>query len=273
MKKLLLLFLAAFILSSCAKPSNKTIPSDIASYSKFPVLEYHLIGTQESRWTRTPQNLRGDIEWLYKNNYYPANLKDILNSFKDVPKGKTPIVLTFDDSSTGQFRYLPNHQVDPDSAVGIIKTFHDKHGNDWPMRATFFVLIETNSDDRNIFGQPEHPEYKAEKLKQLASWGMEIGSHTYSHERLDKLSDEKAKKTLERSVKTLSEFSSSEIVSLGLPLGMKPKNMSLLNHFKILALVSGGFQSTIESNSKLPIEVKRIQAIDSEWRSFFKRKD
>jgi len=248
------------------------------AYEKFPILEYHLIGTIESRWTRTPDNFKKDLLWLYNNNYYPANLKDILNGFKDVPKDKTPVVLTFDDSSIGQFNYLSKDKIDPNSAVGIFKTFHDKHGNSWPMKGTFFVLIETNCAERNLFGQKE---FAQQKLQQLTKWGMEVGSHTYCHDRLDKLSDKMAIRTLGWSNDVLKRLSGSDIVSLALPLGKCPKNMAVLSgkynnsmyNYKVIALVGGGLQKKTDPNTKQPIAVNRIQAMDSEFKTYLKRKD
>jgi peptidoglycan/xylan/chitin deacetylase (PgdA/CDA1 family) len=230
----------------------------------FPVLEYHLIGRPEGRWRRTPENFRADLEWLHANGYYPLNLKDILSGFKDLPEGKDPVVLTFDDSTSGQFRYLPDGRIDPECAVGIIKAFHEKHPKDWPMRATFFVLIETNDPDHNLFGQPE---LAAKKLRQLTEWGMEIGTHTYSHDRLDKLSEAAARRSLDRAHKTLTKFVTQEIVSLSLPQGKYPKNPEVISGFRLIAEVAGGMNPVKFD----PTHVKRIQAIDSEWRRFFRR--
>jgi len=52
------------------------------------------------------------------------------------------VVLTFDDSSPGQFRYLAQNgstSVDPDCAVGILEAFARRHP-DFGLAATFFVL-------------------------------------------------------------------------------------------------------------------------------------
>jgi len=234
------------------------------SFRSFPVLEYHHIGRPEGRWHRTPENFRSDLEWLYNHGYYPFNLRDILTGFKGLPPGKKPVILTFDDSSISQFRYLPGGKLDPECAVGILKAFHEKHPKEWPMRATFFVLIETNCPERNLFGQPE---YVAQKLRQLEEWGMEIGCHTYSHDRLDKISSAAARRSLERSLKTLSKFVSQEIVSLSLPQGFYPKDLSVLEGFKLVVEVAGGM-NPVKFN---PLHIKRIQAIDSEWKRFFGR--
>jgi peptidoglycan/xylan/chitin deacetylase (PgdA/CDA1 family) len=263
------LFLCLFLVlllsvSGCAPAKKPTVKAAAVTFSAFPVLEYHLIGQPEGRWQRTPENFRADLEWLYANNYYPLNLRDILDGFAAVPVGKRPVVLTFDDSSLGQFRYLPDGRVDPESAVGILKTFNEKYGAGWPLRATFFVLMETDEPSRNLFGQPESA---ASKLRQLTEWGMELGVHTYSHDRLDRLSPAAAQRSLDRALATIAKFTSREVVSLSLPLGKYPRDLGLVKKFRLIVEVAGGMNPVKFD----PQRLKRIQTIDSEWRRFFKR--
>lgn len=260
--RVLLLLLGCCLQWSCAP--QKLPPARPLSFASFPVLEYHLIGRPEGRWQRTPENFRSDLEWLCANDYYPLNLRDLLVGFAAVPAGKRPVILTFDDSSIGQFRYLPDGRIDPDCAVGLIKAFHDRHRDDWPLKATFFVLMETNAPDRNLFGQPESA---ARKLRQLTEWGMELGVHTYSHDRLDRLSPAAARRSLARSVATLAKFSSREVVSLSLPLGKYPQDLGLIKDFRLVVEVAGGLNPVKFD----PLRLKRIQGIDGEWRRFFKR--
>jgi len=282
---LVVFFLIVLLLSSCA-PKNKSAQKDVSkvsassaktfSFKSFPVLEYHHIRRPEARWSRSPENFRKDLEWLYENNYYPMNLRDILTDFKGLPKGKIPVILTFDDSPSSHFRYLPDGSIDPDCAIGIIKAFHDQHPRDWPMRATFFVLIETNAPDRNIFGQPKYAE---KKLRQLTKWGMEVGSHCYSHERLDKLNPKAARSTLARSSRKLKDLSGQKIVSLATPMGCYPQDESVFSgqyqeikyEYKLVCKVAGGLQVGSTSPKFRPWHINRIQTIDSEWRKFFGR--
>ncbi|MCU0641292.1 MAG: polysaccharide deacetylase family protein [Candidatus Margulisbacteria bacterium] len=252
------------IVSQLGCAPAKNAPVKPLAFTSFPVLEYHLIGRPEGRWQRTPENFRADLEWLQANNYYPLNLRDILDGFGAVPAGKRPVVLTFDDSSAGQFRYLPDGKLDPESAVGMLKAFHDRYPADWPLRGTFFVLMETSSPDRNLFGQPESV---AKKLRQLTEWGMELGCHTYSHDRLDRVSPAAAKRSLDRSLAVLAKFSGRPIVSLSLPLGKFPTDRTVIERFKLVAEVAGGMNPVNYD----PLQVKRIQAMDSEWQRFFKR--
>ena len=45
----------------------------------------------------------------------------------DLPRGATPVVLTFDDSTRSQAALLPDGRIDPDSAVGIMLEFASDH--------------------------------------------------------------------------------------------------------------------------------------------------
>jgi peptidoglycan/xylan/chitin deacetylase (PgdA/CDA1 family) len=94
----------------------------------------------------------------------------------DIPAGKRPIVLTFDDGRPTQFRYLANGVIDPQSAVGVLASFHHIHP-DWPMRGTFYLIA--GSDDNGVPFDQEGLEGK--KVRQLLKWGFEIGNHTLHH--------------------------------------------------------------------------------------------
>ena len=81
------------------------------------ILEYHRIDRPEDRWTRTPVNLRRDLERLWERGYRLIALNDFLDRKIVLPAGTSPVILTFDDSSPGQFRYVERHGdwvVDPE---------------------------------------------------------------------------------------------------------------------------------------------------------------
>ena len=106
------------------------------------ILEFHKIDYPEARWTRTPENFRRDLATLYAKGYRLIALGDLLDGRIVLPAGMTPIVLTFDDSSPGQFRYIEQNGVlaiDPKSAIGILDAFTREHP-DFGRAATFFVL-------------------------------------------------------------------------------------------------------------------------------------
>ncbi|MGV8880100.1 MAG: polysaccharide deacetylase family protein [Sphingobacteriaceae bacterium] len=199
------------------------IPNELG---QIMVLEYHLIGSPEDTWRRTPENFRKDLKLLYDHDFYPISVQNLASGIINVPAGKTPFVLTFDDSSAGQFRYLEKDghiTIDPDCAVGIMEQFKKTH-KDFPITASFYVLPAIKPALR-LFAQPA---YKQQKLEWLIKNGYEIGNHGWYHVALNKLDDLGVQKHLAMFVKEIQAFIPEyQVKSLALPLGMHAKNRVL----------------------------------------------
>ncbi len=237
-----------------------------------PVLAYHLIGEPEGRWQRTPTNFRADLERLWAAGYYPVNLRDLVGGeLRMVPAGKRAVVLTFDDSSVGQFRMLPDGRVDPDSAVGILLDFHRAHPADWPLRATFFVLQDVDVPERILFGQPA---WARQKLQMLVDWGMEVGSHTVSHVNLAESAPEEVARQLAVSQQTLVQYLPGyTVTSLAVPFGVFPAHETVLAQgtyrgytyrYQAVVGVTGGLAPSPLTATFNPLHIPRVQAIQSE---------
>jgi peptidoglycan/xylan/chitin deacetylase (PgdA/CDA1 family) len=242
------------------------------------VLEYHQIGEPEGRWQRTPANFRADLERLLAAGYYPVNLRDLAaGNLRMTPAGKRPIALTFDDSTSGQFRLLPNGQVNPASAVGILLNFHQAHPADWPLRATFFVLSDAGNAAQFSFGQPE---WGNQKLQMLVNWGMEVGSHTLSHANLSKISPDEVQHELAGSQAALQKaLPGYTVESVGVPYGAYPADDALFSGYygdqpygyRAAAEVSGGFALSPHAANFDPLHIPRVQATQSELDAFLRR--
>jgi len=193
---------------------------------KVLVLEYHRIGYPEQRYQHTPANLRADLERLYQSGYYPVNFIDIIHGLAQVPPGKKPIALTFDDSDISQFRVLADNAIDADSALGIILNFHNQHPNEWSPRATFFVLGNDNANYYSIFGQSDLAK---EKIQVLVDLGMEVGSHTVSHADLSVATAERIYWELAVSQHVIEEMAPGyKVQSLSVPFGGFPFTLDFL---------------------------------------------
>ena len=144
------------------------------------VLEYHQIGDEEERWTRTGESFRNDLQYLYDHGYYLTSLADLLDNRVSAPAGKTPVVLTFDDSNRSQFQFIVQAdetlKVDPNSGLGILEAFTGEH-RDFGRAATFCVLPGADPPN-DLFGQPK---YRQQKLRYLAQHGYDICNHTLWH--------------------------------------------------------------------------------------------
>ncbi|MHB1133433.1 MAG: polysaccharide deacetylase family protein [Chloroflexota bacterium] len=191
---------------------------------KIMILEYHLIGPEEERWTRSYDNFWQDLELLYSRGYRPINARDLVENNSDVPAGTSPVVLTFDDSSPRQARFLKDAagrwQSDPQSALGILERFHALHP-DWALKGTFFVLPGADPP-HDLFGQDEATQAK---LRYLVDQGFELGNHTFWHMRLDQLQskaevDEQLGKAVQAVQRLVPGY---DLKVLALPLGMDPR--------------------------------------------------
>ncbi len=244
------------------------------------ILEYHKIDYPEERWTRTPENFRRDLETLYARGYRLLALNDMLDGTVRVPAGTTPVVLTFDDSSPGQFRYVEQGsavEIDPKSGVGILEAFIREHP-DFGRAATFYVLPGASRPNR-LFDQPE---YEGRKLRFLVEHGYEIGNHTLWHANLGKYDEPTVRAQLaDAQVWVQRHVPHYKFRTLALPHGVYPRDLAwalsgsakgtTYRHDAILMVAGGAAPSPFSSNfdaARLP----RIQAVGREldyWFAYF----
>jgi peptidoglycan/xylan/chitin deacetylase (PgdA/CDA1 family) len=244
------------------------------------ILEYHKIDLPEERWTRTPDNFRRDLQRLWERGYRLVGLNDYLDGRIALPKGTTPVILTFDDSSPGQFRYVEKNGdwvVDPDCAVGILEQFEKDHPG-FGRAATFFVLPGASPPNR-LFNQPD---LVGKKLAYLKSRGYEIGNHTLWHANLAKYDEPTVRKQLFEAQEWVQKhLPGYRFRTLALPMGAYPKelgwaisgglNGSAYRHDAIL-MVAGGAALSPHSRGLDPYHLPRIQATEAElgyWISHF----
>ena len=189
-RKIIGLLLLAFCLCLSRPAEAAGTPTRTANeLGLIPILMYHSVGGEaefaggplydKHGLNIAPQTLRTQLEKMYQAGWYPVNMRDALTARLAVPRGKTPVVLTFDDARPSQFKYLADGRIDPDCAVGILEAFHHMHP-DWPRRATFYVLPESSYN-----GVPfDQDGLETKKLRFLWRQGYELANHTTSHRSL-----------------------------------------------------------------------------------------
>lgn len=200
---------------------------------KVPILEYHLIGGADGRWSRSVASFRADLDLLYARGYRPVTVGELLDRKLDIPPGTSPVVVTFDDASPGQFRYLEHNgtvEVDPESAVGIWLAFSAKHA-DWRKKATFCLLPAAAAGhaffgDRGVEGQKT--AWRLQKVRFLAEQGFELCNHTLWHAQLNKYSDLVVQEQIARGLLAIdSAVAGYKVRTFALPLGIWPRNRAL----------------------------------------------
>jgi peptidoglycan/xylan/chitin deacetylase (PgdA/CDA1 family) len=182
-----------------------------------PVLMYHRITPHpESEFDRTPDAFRRELARLFRDGYRPVLARDLARGRIDVPAGKSPVVLTFDDSSREQFAYRRGRDVDPRTAVGILLSFARSHPAFSPV-ATMYV---------NRF--PFASSRGAEVMRDLYRRGFELGNHTADHSDLSLLSASGVRRELALGVKVItSAVPGARVETMALPLGRTPRNKRL----------------------------------------------
>jgi hypothetical protein len=273
-----LLATAALIVASFAGAD----PMPANELGRIMILEYHRIDYPEERWTRTPENFRRDLETLYARGYRLQSLNHLIEGRITVPAGTTPVVLTFDDSSAGQFRYLERNggpEIDPKSGVGVLEAFI-REKPDFGRAATFFVLPGAKAPN-NLFNQPQ---YEGRKLRWLVEQGYEIGNHTLWHANLGKYDEATVRAQLaEAQVWVQRHVPGYRLRTLALPHGVYPKDVSwaisgtakgtTYKHEAIL-MVAGGAAPSPFAKAFDPVRVPRIQAVENDlrhWLNHFER--
>ncbi len=150
---------------------------------RIPILMYHAFVHDEANtddWTLTFDQFREQLDWLVANDYVMVGMSSIISRDFDVPAGKKPVVLTFDDSSGGQFRLRESAdgelEVNPDTAVAIIEEYKQAYPG---FAGPAFLAVLPH----HCFSFPDDndPSTCEERLQWLIDNGYEIGNHTMSH--------------------------------------------------------------------------------------------
>lgn len=236
-------------------PKTDLSPNELG---EIMVLEYHRLGQNEGEWVRKPENFRKDLQSLYERGYRPVTMRQVVEGDIDIPAGTTPVVFTIDDSSLGQFYYLPDGKIDPNTMVGMWADFQERNPG-WKNGGVWCVLPAADHPS-NFFGEkPSREVPRAEreatikkKVTYLVENGHEICNHTLYHARLDRAqSDAQVQEWLGRGEDSIRVYlpENYDIVTHALPLGMWPKNRQLAwqgswngkpYEYKVVLEVSGG---------------------------------
>lgn len=141
--------------------------------SKLPILMYHNVCQSSSdcnKLTVSVQNLERQFQYLSDNNYKTFHFSELEN-MKKVPEKS--IILTFDDVTENQLIY----------ALPLLKKYK--------LKASFFIPFQyigkTDLWNKDA-GEPEQKIMTAAQLKELPSDIIELGYHSYGHNKYEMLS-------------------------------------------------------------------------------------
>jgi peptidoglycan/xylan/chitin deacetylase (PgdA/CDA1 family) len=152
-----------------------------------PVLMYHsfTLDSTGEYWSRTISEFWNDLFWLYDHNFHVISLRDLVDNTIDVPAGKHPVVLTFDDASANQFQFVVGDDGElvpsPTSAVGVLEGFfadYPDFGRGGHFAVTGSYCFANANDPAGMNTWDTHCPLK---LQWLSDHGYEVGNHTWTH--------------------------------------------------------------------------------------------
>lgn len=130
----------------------------------------------------------------------------------DFRKGKR-VIITFDDCPKHLWDFaIPELQKRGMKAVFYMPTAYLGGGNDWDVQ----------------FGKPSVALMDEADIKKLSDMGMEVGSHSHHHVRLEDLSYEDVASNLQQSKEILEKITGNKILSIAYPFGSVPKHKERL---------------------------------------------
>jgi len=170
---------------NCLKPNEA---------GQIMVIMYHGISSEgrNNDLERSAWAFRNDLEKLYERDYRLIKLEDLISGNIDIPAGKTPVILTFDDGERSAFSLVEGEaglEPSPNCAVGIINEFC-REFPDFGKAAVFYI---------NAYKEPFYGAGSVEeRFNYLIENGFELGNHTYSHVNISKLNKDQIEEELEK---------------------------------------------------------------------------
>ena len=270
---------------------SKRVPNELGH---IPVVEYHLIVDRDAQYSREREHFKRDLADIYRRGYRPVTISQLLDRKIDLPRGLSPIVFVFDDSSPSQFSYIDNNgklEIDPNSGMGIWLAFRKTHP-DWDNRAVF-CLLSGAAAGHNFFGNRgidgQKDEWRFKKVQFLHDQGFEVCNHTLWHANLGKYSDAVVQEQIARGQLAIdSALPGFKVRTFALPLGVWPKNRALakagswtdpkshlVTHYDNQAIleVSGGPTKSPYDPAFNPLSITRIEMIGDQLTQILDKMD
>ncbi len=153
-----------------------------------PVLMYHQIAPNAARYITPLSKFEQEMDWVKSQGYNSVTLQQVYDYiFNGGTLPLNPIMITFDDSTAGQW----------DAAAAL-----DARG----MKGVFFVITGNS-------------QLSPDQLRSMASRGHELESHTVTHPYLTKISDAELAYQLTQSKATLEGILGRPVRFVAYPYG------------------------------------------------------
>ncbi|MBT2209901.1 polysaccharide deacetylase family protein [Actinomadura sp. NEAU-AAG7] len=179
-----------------------------------PVLMYHRIMKKaELSLDRSSKELYDELTRLARSGYVPVTAAEFVGGRFDVPAGRHPVVLTFDDSTPGHFGLDARGDPEPDTAVAVIERVARENPGFRPV-ATFYL----NKDLFQLSGAEA-----AAGVRWLAQHGFELGNHTTTHPDLSGMSEKQVRDEIGGMEDEILGLAGAHTTTLAYPFGSAPR--------------------------------------------------
>lgn len=174
--------------------------------ARVPILTYHSIDSSGSVLAVAPADFRAHMQSLARNGFTGIRFDHLIAALggeRALPP--KPVVLTFDDA----YANFHEHAARALQEVGFAATVFAVAGlvgktNDWPGQGPSI---------------PRLPLLDWPALRELAAAGFEIGSHTFTHPRLDRAPADRLEYEIAGSRRALEDGIGAPVTTLAYPFG------------------------------------------------------
>lgn len=177
--------------------NNRTFTGSNLKYNDkgIPVLMYHSIDYEKGNELRIPkEKFKEQMSLLKEKGYTTLTLDELYEFFvNNKPVPEKSIVITFDDG------YVDNYN----NAYPVLKEFN--------FNAVIFVITDNVDKIKNYL--------TSDQIVELTNNGIEVQSHTVSHEKLSTLNYNKQLETLKNSKEFLENLLDKQISYIAYPYG------------------------------------------------------
>lgn len=185
-----------------------------------PVLMYHrILPKPADSLDRSLKEFKDEVTRLAEEGYAPVTAADYVAGRLDVPAGRHPVVLTFDDSYPSHLTFDAAGNPRGDTAVGILLEVARAHPGFRPV-ATMYLIKD--------------PFMMGSKAKDGVRWllqhGFEVGNHTLNHANLAGMSKSEIRKEVGGVQKVIGDLAGVDATTFAYPFGALPEKKSWVLH-------------------------------------------